>query len=145
MCSCLKPTYLQRSKAIIYSHLSLHICDALAFLAFLSRPPKSLLRPSLIHSLLLCLKMKIKTDLQDSFAFACGEPHAWETDHRGCRFKQCSDYQFVNDLPRKISDQLPAVRELQLKINSMCKREQGNMRPVIGKFADGRSRLGQLH
>jgi len=132
---------------IAYSNLTLHICDSLVRSGFLCRPPATTLKSATIRSLSFCQKLKIESDLHDGFSIARGVSHgahSWGNEFKGGAC-MCAWCYALSNIEEASIGQFPAMRELRLRMYFMCKRGQGNERPVVGQLADGRPRKGQLY
>ncbi|KAE9374061.1 hypothetical protein N431DRAFT_543529 [Stipitochalara longipes BDJ] len=141
---CTNRQVYTEAQSVLYQHMTVHCCSALVFHGLFLQSPKSILNPSLLRSLSFCLTLVIVSDLRNGFCVSRGGvvAHGWETGHGpNC----CCPFCFATGSLFNITDQLPAVRELRLRISFMCRRNQGNFRPVIGQYADGRPKKGQLY
>ncbi|KAK2756100.1 hypothetical protein FQN54_005507 [Arachnomyces sp. PD_36] len=133
------------AEPIILSQSSLHICDALVFSAFLSIPLKSTIKPENLQSLSICIKATVESDLRDGFLLSRVESHGihrWGRPGGHC----CCPWCFARgSIDPELIGKLTSLRELRLHVYFWCRSMQGNERPVIGHFADGRPRKGQLY
>jgi hypothetical protein len=139
------------ARSILYEHMTVHFCNVFTFNALFLQPRTSIIHPALLRSLSFCLTLVIDSDLRDGFRLsrAPGIAHGWETGHgRGvccCPFCFANFASFATGSVDDVMDKLPAVRELRLRIEFRCRWGQGNVRPVVGQFANGRVRKGHLY
>jgi hypothetical protein len=129
---------------LLANHLTLTIWEGLVLAAFITRSPKLSLDPSTLRHLALCVKrVNIESDLRDGFLIS-EDPRVnlgWTHSSPNCMCSHC----FVLKGIGSARDKLPSLRKLSVVVNFMCKSGQGNERPVVGIFANGRPRKGQLY
>jgi len=133
------------AQPLLANHLDLVINHEFVFRAFIIRSPKLSLDPLRLRNLTFCLNVEIESDLRDGFYTSeySRFGNGWAHRRLDCSCPYCSQFRVIDNA----KDRLPALRQLNVVITFTCGGwgGQGNQRPVIGTFANGRPRMGQLY
>ncbi|KAG4441568.1 hypothetical protein IFR05_002953 [Cadophora sp. M221] len=129
------------AQSIVYQNLNIHIANRFILAGLLYPPDRQTFKFSNIRSLSLCLTMRITTDHRDGFLFdeisrfsgLCSTFHS-----AGCPCNECTIFKNGDSTGSFVS-----LRELNVQVSFACL--EGNSRPVLGYFANGRPRYAKLY
>jgi hypothetical protein len=85
----------------------------------------------------------VTSDLRDGLLI-CEDPQSnrgWTHSSPNCTCSSCFHLKGIGSAREK----LPSLRQLSVIVNLTCGSRQGNDRPVVGTFANGRPRKGELY
>ncbi|KAJ5280744.1 hypothetical protein N7478_006116 [Penicillium angulare] len=123
--------------------ISWQTCDRIDWEHLVSFPNSTAqFRLDNIQCLSVCQHIVIEHDLQDGFNIKLSKDGSGRgrEDWWWCTF----DKAFPID-GESLDKRMPGLKEVRVRLFFTCRRRQGNDRPVIGQYKNGRPKVGQLY